>query len=87
MLVPSIHEYPALCCLHVLGLMPCPLLLVPGCCTDSLWAEGGQDGGPDPDHGLHLLSQAEMLSLDSAMLMVQLNIRLLLEVRRTGVQG
>ena len=52
--------------------------------ADSLWAEGGQEGGPDTDRGLHLLSQAEMLTLDAAMLMVQLNIRLLLEVCHRG---
>lgn len=40
--------------------------------ADTLWAAGGE-------RGPLLLSQAEMLSLDSAVLMVQLNIRLLLE--------
>jgi len=39
---------------------------------------------PNADGGLRLLSQAEMLSLDAAMLMVQLNIRLLLEVGHNG---
>ncbi|KAL4430537.1 hypothetical protein ABPG77_005777 [Micractinium sp. CCAP 211/92] len=44
---------------------------------DSLWGgDGGQFSG---DGGLRLLSQAEMLSLDAAVLLVQLNIRLALE--------
>ena len=62
---------------------------LPDCCTlahapppaDSYW---GALDTPDPDRGLQLLSQAEMLTLDAAMLMVQLNIRLLLEVRGVG---
>ncbi|KAL4421226.1 hypothetical protein ABPG75_010517 [Micractinium tetrahymenae] len=45
---------------------------------DSLWASDDA-GQPSADGGLRLLSQAEMLSLDAAMLMVQLNIRLALE--------
>ncbi len=48
-------------------------------CADSFWTDAKAQ---DNEGGLQLLSQAEMLSLDSAMLMVQLNIRLLLEVRR-----
>lgn len=48
---------------------------------DSLWA-GNDAEVPSLDAGLRLLSQAEMLSLDAAVLMVQLNIRLLLEEAR-----
>ncbi|KAL4421222.1 hypothetical protein ABPG75_010513 [Micractinium tetrahymenae] len=48
---------------------------------DSLWASDDA-GQPSADGGLRLLSQAEMLSLDAAMLMVQLNIRLALEEAR-----
>lgn len=44
---------------------------------------GSGDRTGNSDAGLHLSSQAEMLSLDAAALMVQLNFRLLLEVRHS----
>lgn len=50
--------------------------------ADSLW--GGDGGQLSGDGGLRLLSQAEMLSLDAAVLLVQLNIRLALEVGGGG---
>ena len=82
------YDAALLCLLHVCG--PVTAVPRPACSTpqamvvcDSYWcdAEPARDGSPDSDSGLPLLSQAEMLSLDSSVLMVQLNIRLLLEVR------
>lgn len=51
-----------------------------------MWASDGA-AQPSADGGLRLLSQAEMLSLDAAMLLVQLNIRLALEVRGSWPGG
>ncbi|PRW58011.1 hypothetical protein C2E21_3586 [Chlorella sorokiniana] len=46
--------------------------------SDSLWCDVVA-GGSEADPSVRIVNQAEMLALDSACLMVQLNIRLLLE--------
>ncbi|KAI7839964.1 hypothetical protein COHA_006285 [Chlorella ohadii] len=46
--------------------------------SDSLWCDGAA-GGSEGDPSLRSVNQSEMLALDSACLMVQLNIRMLLE--------
>ena len=49
---------------------------------DTMWA--GQDGPPGTDQGGLGLSQSEMLRLDADVLLVQLNIRKLMDVRSGG---
>ncbi|KAL4440243.1 hypothetical protein ABPG75_003244 [Micractinium tetrahymenae] len=53
---------------------------------DSLWASDDA-GQPSADGGLRLLSQAEMLSLDAAMLMVAVNPRFLYAYLTLGMES
>lgn len=55
-------------------------------CADILWC--GREGSPSTDLNSHrAISQTEMLRMDAAALLVQLNIRALLQVRSTALHS